>query len=86
MNVYINQQQFLNYFDVLVAAGGKDRAYDQAFPVNVTNGQILIQFQNLTAQAAARAREKTCLARGGDGSGSPTATQRGACSAPVSTR
>jgi hypothetical protein len=42
-NVTINGTNALTNFDIFVAAGGEFRAYDRAWNVNVTNGQITIQ-------------------------------------------
>jgi hypothetical protein len=43
-NVTINGQTVLSSFDIVAAAGGALKALDKSFPVNVTGGQIVIQF------------------------------------------
>jgi malectin (di-glucose binding ER protein)/phosphoesterase family protein/putative Ig domain-containing protein len=43
-NVAINGQTVLSNFDIFAAAGGMNIAVDKQFAVNVTNGQILIDF------------------------------------------
>jgi hypothetical protein len=43
-NVVINGQTVLSSFDIVAAAGGPMRALDKSFSVNVTGGQIVIQF------------------------------------------
>jgi parallel beta-helix repeat protein len=45
-NVAINGQTVLTNFDIVAQAGGPFRAVDRAFPVNVTNGIISIQFNS----------------------------------------
>jgi hypothetical protein len=42
-NIALNGQQVATNFDIVAAAGGSNIAIDEAFPVNVTNGQIVIQ-------------------------------------------
>jgi hypothetical protein len=42
-NIVLNGQQVATNFDIVAAAGGPNIAIDKSFPVNVTNGQILIQ-------------------------------------------
>jgi subtilisin family serine protease len=42
-NVLINGQTVLSNFDIVASAGGSRVAFDRQFPVNVTNGQIVIQ-------------------------------------------
>jgi uncharacterized protein YigE (DUF2233 family) len=42
--VKINDAAALTNFDVFAQAGGALKAYDQSFPVTVTNGKINIQF------------------------------------------
>jgi hypothetical protein len=42
-NIVLNGQQVATNFDILAAAGGPRIAIDESFPVNVTNGQIVIQ-------------------------------------------
>ena len=43
-NVSINGSQVLSNFDIFAQAGGMYTAVDRSFPVNVTGGQISIQF------------------------------------------
>ena len=47
-NVVINGQTVLSNFDIVAAAGGPFKAIDRQFPVNVTNGQIKIDFSATT--------------------------------------
>jgi len=42
-NIVLNGQQVATNFDIVAAAGGPNTAIDESFPVNVTNGQIVIQ-------------------------------------------
>jgi hypothetical protein len=42
-NIVLNGQQVAANFDIAAAAGGSNTAIDLSYPVNVTNGQILIQ-------------------------------------------
>jgi len=42
-NIVLNGQQVATNFDIAAAAGGPNIAIDESFPVNVTNGQIVIQ-------------------------------------------
>src|SRR5205823_2990743 len=46
-NVFINGQQVLSNFDIIAQAGGRLIALDRAFTVDVTNGAINIQFQQV---------------------------------------
>ncbi len=43
-NVFLQGQQVLSNFDVYAAAGGPNTAVVRSFPVNVTNGQIVVSF------------------------------------------
>jgi hypothetical protein len=42
-NIVLNGQQVATNFDIVAAAGGPNTAIDKSFPVNVMNGQIVIQ-------------------------------------------
>ena len=42
-NIVLNGQQVATNFDIVAAAGGPNIAIDEPFPVNVSNGQIVIQ-------------------------------------------
>jgi hypothetical protein len=46
-NVSINGQQVLSNFDIIAQTGGPFIALDRAFTVNVTNGMVNIQFQQV---------------------------------------
>jgi len=46
-NVSINGQQVLSNFDIIAQTGGPFIALDRAFTVNVTNGTVNIQFQQV---------------------------------------
>lgn len=48
-SVSINGTQVLNQFDILAAAGGASKTVDKTFSVPVTNGSILIQFSQGSA-------------------------------------
>ena len=52
-NVTINTNQVLRNFDIVGNAGAAFTAIDEAFQVQVTAGQIVIQFQNGAADAPA---------------------------------
>ncbi|MCL5666150.1 MAG: malectin domain-containing carbohydrate-binding protein, partial [Patescibacteria group bacterium] len=56
-NVSINNTQVLSNFDIFAQAGGKNIALDKSFTVNVTNGQVVIQFTTLVDNAAVVAVE-----------------------------
>jgi hypothetical protein len=43
-SVAINGTTVLSNFDIVAKAGGANIAFDQSFPVNVTNGTVTIQF------------------------------------------
>jgi pectate lyase len=47
-NVAINGQTVLASFDVFAAAGARYKAVDKGFDVNVTNGQLTVQFGRIT--------------------------------------
>jgi len=46
-NVYINGQPMLSNFDIIAQTGGPFIALDKSFTVNVTNGMVNIQFQQI---------------------------------------
>jgi len=48
----LNGYTVLSNFDIFAAAGGRNVAVDRVFPVNVTNGQITIQFLNGSGYSA----------------------------------
>lgn len=50
-NVAINGIQVLSNFDIFAQAGGENIALDKAFPVNVSNGSVVIQFTNGSSDA-----------------------------------
>jgi hypothetical protein len=50
-NVAINGQPALSSFDIVAAAGGSLKALDKSFTVDVTGGQIVIQFTTVTDAA-----------------------------------
>jgi hypothetical protein len=58
-NVVINGQTVLTNFDVVAAAGGGLKAVDRAFPVTVTNGQIVIQLVTVLSTPTLNAIEIT---------------------------
>jgi beta-galactosidase len=58
-NVAINGQTVLSNFDVVAAAGGGLTAVDRSFTVDVSNGQIVIEFISGVADATINAIEIT---------------------------
>jgi hypothetical protein len=46
-DIYSNGQRVLAGFDIFAAAGGMNIAVDRQFTLNVTSGQIAIQFVNV---------------------------------------
>ncbi|MCZ6653934.1 MAG: malectin domain-containing carbohydrate-binding protein, partial [Planctomycetota bacterium] len=58
-NVAINGQTVLSNFDVVAEAGGPFIAVDRAFPVNVTTGQIVVEFTALVSNPKVNAIEIT---------------------------
>jgi hypothetical protein len=50
-NIVINGATALSNFDIAAAAGGPRIAIDEIFPITVTNGSVLIQFQSVVQNA-----------------------------------
>lgn len=56
-SVQINGSTVLNNFDLFAAAGGFGKAYDQTFPLTVTNSEILLHFTGIVNNASVRGIE-----------------------------
>lgn len=68
-DVLVNDQQVLNRFDIMQAAGGRALPYDFTTRASVTNGTISINFQPIGASAVISAIE---ILPAAEGSGSTT--------------
>ena len=54
-NVQIEGQTVLLNFDIFRAAGGRSKAYDRSFTIEVRDGQLMITFIPLTSEPAINA-------------------------------
>ena len=87
-NVAINGKAVLSAFDIYARAGGKNKAFDQAFPVTVTGGHIQLRFdkgsiQNPKVNAIEIISTSAPTAPTGDPSGQTSPSGKPPVSAPL---